>query len=127
MRRFSYSAAHGLVVDAYMGQHPDDGTDRRDRQSVFVHLIGICAALERQAPQDRVKDLFARVLDQQADFPSLSASHGPGALTVLHMVDAPDVTDYEQRAHDWGLAVWETWSDEHERIRLALDAAGGAL
>jgi hypothetical protein len=36
--RFGYPPVHRLVVDAYMAQHPGDGSDRRDRQSVFVHL-----------------------------------------------------------------------------------------
>lgn len=52
--RFGYPPAHRLVVDAYMAQHPGDGRDRRDRQSVYVHLIALCAALEGEVAPPRV-------------------------------------------------------------------------
>jgi Family of unknown function (DUF5946) len=45
-RRFGYLPAHRLVVDANMAQHPGDGSDRRDRQSLFAHLVVLCAVLE---------------------------------------------------------------------------------
>jgi hypothetical protein len=125
-QRFGYPAVHGLVVDAYMAQHPGDGSDRRDRQSVLVHAIGLCAALEHDMPQSRVRELFTRVLQGQSDFPVLSRSHGTGTLTVLHMVDATDLADYERRALEWAHAVWETWRSEHERFRVALSEAVGA-
>ena len=41
--RFRHPPEHRLVVDAYMAQHPGDAQDRRDRQSVFVHLVALCA------------------------------------------------------------------------------------
>ncbi len=123
IQRFDYPAAHGLVVHAYMAQHPGDGTDRRDRQSVFVHLIGLCARLEGHAPPHIVQDLFRRMLEQRSEFPVLSRSLGPGHLTVLDLAGASDMTDYERRAREWATAVWEAWSDEHERIRHALHAA----
>jgi hypothetical protein len=123
IQRFGYPPAHGLVVDAYMAQHPGHGTDRRDRQSVFVHLVGLCARLEHHAHNDLVRDLFRRVLASRSDFPVLSRSSGPGVRTVLHMVGASDVTDYERRAYEWATAVWKSWSGEHRRIRHALRAA----
>ena len=49
--RFSYPPVHRVVVDAYMAQHPGDGSDRRDRQSVFLHLVGLCATLEHGLPR----------------------------------------------------------------------------
>jgi hypothetical protein len=91
MQRFRYPPAHGLVADAYMAQHTGDGRDRRDRRSVFVHLIGLCAALELHAPHSHVRAIFRRVLQQRADYPLLSRSQGPGGLTVLHMVGATDL------------------------------------
>lgn len=123
MQRFRYPPTHGLVVDAYMAQHPGDGRDRRDRQSVFVHLIGLCAALELHAPHSHLRAVFRRVLQPRADYPLLSRSQGPGGLTVLHIVGATDPADYERRAREWAATVWQSWRDEHERIRRALDAA----
>jgi Family of unknown function (DUF5946) len=49
--RFGYPPEHRLVVDAYMAQHPGDGRARRDRQSVFVHLVALCAVLDSAVPR----------------------------------------------------------------------------
>jgi hypothetical protein len=35
------------VVDSYMVQHPGN-PDRRNRQSVAVHLMSLCASLEQR-------------------------------------------------------------------------------
>ena len=126
MQRFRNPPARGLVVDAYMAQHPGDGTDRRDRQSVFIHLIGLCAGLEDGTPHHQLRHLFRRVLDRHPDFPALTRRQGPGPLTVLHIVGASDLTDHERRAREWATAVWESWSSEHGRIRHALRAAAGS-
>jgi hypothetical protein len=47
--RFGYPPVHGLVVDAYAASHGGDGAQRRDRQSVCIHLLALCAVLERGA------------------------------------------------------------------------------
>jgi hypothetical protein len=71
LQRFGYPPAHRLVVDAYMAQHPGDGRDRRDRQSVFVHLAGPYALLELGLPAKRATDVLGRVVDGRDDFPIL--------------------------------------------------------
>jgi hypothetical protein len=121
-RRFAYPAVHRLVVDAYMAQHPGDGADRRDRQSVFVHLVGLCAVLEQGISAAWATKLLGAAVARHDDFPVLRRSGGPGAFTVLHMVGAHDLSDYEGRAREWAEAVWRTWAEEHDRIRAALAA-----
>ena len=121
--RFGYPPAHRLVVDAYMAQHPGDGGDRRDRQSVFVHLAGLCAVLELHIEPHRVTDLLSRVLRARPDFPVLSRQHGPGELTVLHLLGANDLDDYHQRAGAWASVVWATWEPHHALISDAVTAA----
>ena len=115
--RFGYPSAHRLVVDAYMAQHPGDGRDRRDRQSVFVHLTGLCAVLEQRMDAAETTDLLRRVLRARDDFPALARGHGPGELTVAHLVGARDLDDYHARALAWGGAVWKAWAKHHELIR----------
>lgn len=117
--------ARRLVVDAYMGQHPGHGVDRRDRQSVFVHLAGLCAALERGYPPDAVVRLFRRLLDGRPEFPAIARGRGPGELTLLHMLPAGDLPDYDSRAEQWACAVWESWREHHDAIRGAIDRASG--
>jgi hypothetical protein len=118
--RFGYPSAHRIVVDAYMAQHPGDGTDRRDRQSVFVHLVGLCAVVVFEMPPAQVTDLFRQLLRKRGEFPHLRRTGDPGSLTVKHLVGARDLDDYDARAREWARAVWESWSEHRELIRAAL-------
>jgi hypothetical protein len=120
MQRFGYPPAHRLVVDAYMAQHPGVGVDRRDRQSVFTHLVALCAVLERSVPPNSATQMLGQVVRSRADFPVLARAHDSGALTVLHMRGAEDLDDYSARAREWADAVWQSWAEQHEMIRAAL-------
>lgn len=117
--RFGYAPAHRVVVDAYMAQHPGDGTDRRDRQSVFVHLAGLCAVLELNLQPAQATIVLRRLLRQRHDFPMLARTNGPGELTLIHLVGARDLDDHEQRAHAWGREVWCAWAQHQSLIRAA--------
>jgi Family of unknown function (DUF5946) len=123
--RFGYPPAHRIVVDAYMAQHPGDGSDRRDRQSVFVHLAGLCAVLEMQMSAAHATDVLRRVLREHDDFPVLARTRGPGELTILHLDKPRDLADYEHRARAWASAVWQSWDEHHLLIRRAVSAAVG--
>ncbi|MGZ4249799.1 MAG: DUF5946 family protein [Solirubrobacteraceae bacterium] len=106
-----------------MAQHPGDGSDRRDRQSVFVHLVGLCAVLEHDLPNPSVTRLLGHVIRRrQGDFPILARTDGPGPLTVLHTIGADHLDDYDRRAREWARAVWESWNAQHALIRTELDA-----
>jgi hypothetical protein len=106
-----------------MAQHPGNGSDRRDRQSVFVHLAGLCAVLELQVEPRRATDVLRRVLEARPDFPVISRQDGSGELTVLHLVGANDLDDYQQRAAAWASAVWAAWESRHALISDAVTAA----
>jgi hypothetical protein len=123
MQRFPGSPENNLVVDTYMAQHPGDGTDRRDRQSVFVHLASLCAVLERGGAPARSPDVLRQVLASRTDYPTLVRTHGPGDLTVLHVVGATDQADHDARVRAWAAAVWDAWADHQPQIRAALDRA----
>ena len=123
MLRFPGSLENNLSVDTYMAQHPGDGTDRRDRQSVFVHLTSLCAVLERGATPARSPDVLRAVLASRTEYPVLHRARGPGDLTVLHLAGASDQADHDRRARAWAASVWESWRDHHPAIRAALDAA----
>jgi hypothetical protein len=118
LQRFGGHPAHDLVVDAYMAQHPGDGSDRRDRQSVFVHLIGLCAVLERGWPTGR--RLLSQRTGERTEYPRL-VRDGPGELSVTDLVGAADADQYGARARAWAESVWRSWEPEQERIRTALD------
>ncbi len=120
--RFGYPPVHGLVVDAYAVSHGGDGSDRRDRQSVCIHLIAICAVLERGEPPSRRVALLQRLTARKSDWPLLSRPDGWPRLDHTHLARAADVDDYSRRAAEWARAVWSLWSSEHAHIRDLLDA-----
>ncbi|HXH98455.1 MAG TPA: DUF5946 family protein [Gaiellaceae bacterium] len=127
LTRFGYPDAHRLVVDAYMAQHPGDGHDRRDRQSVYFHLASICALTERSLPSSFASRLLGQLTKDRPAFPLLTRSSGPGELNVLHMVGAADLDEYTSRAREWAAAVWDSWREQHDVICSALDEAASAL
>jgi Family of unknown function (DUF5946) len=82
MQRYGYPNAHRLVVDAYMASHPGDGTDRRDRQSVVVHLVGLCGVLERGWTSAAALTALRRSVGKAAELPLLSPPAALSELTV---------------------------------------------
>ncbi len=120
--RFPESVSINLVVDAYMAQHPGDGTDRRDRQSVFVHLVSLCAVVERGSSPSRSPDVLRAALARHRDFPVLRRARGPGEVTVLSVTGATSVDDHDAGARRWASAVRVSWHEDHGAIRAALDA-----
>lgn len=122
--RFGNSLARGALVDAYMAQHPGDGRDRRDRQSVFVHLVGLYAAVELGLPPRQAMNLLRVVLRGRDDFLVLERDHGPGDLTIVNVVEARDAEAYDRRVRAWGSVVWASWRRHHKLIRDAVGAAG---
>jgi hypothetical protein len=122
--RFGYSPAHSVVVDAYMAQHPGDGRDRRNRQSVFVHLAGLYAVLELGLPPTQAMNVLRLVLSGHDDVPVLRRDHGPGELTIVNLEGASDAEEHVRRARAWGSAVWGSWSRHHKLIRDAVSRAG---
>jgi acyl-CoA hydrolase/RimJ/RimL family protein N-acetyltransferase len=76
MMRFRHPPAHRIVADAYMAQHPGDASDRRDRQSVFFHLVGLCAVFVLGMPPARATGMFRRLLRDRDDFPHLRRTEG---------------------------------------------------
>jgi len=126
MLRFPGSEMNNLVVDTYMAQHPGDGLDRRDRQSVFVHLASLCAVIEREASPSGSPEVLRAVLAHQMEFPVLRRAHGHGDMTVLSATDAASVEDHDARVRSWANSVWESWREHHPAIRAALDASGEA-
>ncbi len=123
MARFGYPPAHGIVVDAYAASHGGDGTQRRDRQSVFIHLMAICAVTEQGLHTARRNALLQRVTAGHPDFPWLVRPPDLPLQDFTELLGAEDAQDYDGRARAWAAAVWAFWAPEQPRIRAALDAA----
>ena len=119
--QFGYPPTHGLVVDAYAASHGGDASERRDRQSVCIHLMALCAVLERDETSRGRIALLQRATARKLDWPALDRPAGVPALAHTHAAGAADVGEYTSRAREWAGAVWSFWSDEHARIRGLLD------
>lgn len=121
MTRFGYPApAHRLVVDAYMASHPGDGTDRRDRQSVFVHLRALGARLALGRSEQQILAQMRTAPVPRPQYPLLTPPTQPPVLNLNSVEDAPDLSAYTERAWEWAGSVWDAWSHQHERILASL-------
>ena len=120
MFRFQYPPAHSIVVDAYMASHPGDGTDRREAQSLVVHLVGLCGLLERGWDSARTRAALRTVVSRKDAMPVLKPWPTPSAVNIHSMVDSKDVAEYEDRARVWAAHVWKAWAAEHHTIRALL-------
>ncbi len=114
--------AHQLSVDAYAVGHPSN-PDRRNRQSVAVHLVSLCLLLERHCPPERAPKLRAALLEahRASGFPSLDPFPAPAALTVVDAAGAPDPGEHIQRVQRWATSAWQAWDQYHDQVRAWAD------
>jgi hypothetical protein len=123
LARFGYPAAHGLAVDAYAATHGGDGLQRRDRQSVCLHLMAICLLLETdRGPEARIT-LLREMTATKVDWPTLRRPPGIPSLSLKHAAAAVGVEQYSARVDQWVHAVWDFWTPEHPRVRALLASA----
>jgi CTP:molybdopterin cytidylyltransferase MocA len=111
----AYGWIHRHTVDVYTVQHP--GTDdRRQRQSVALHLIGLCHWLEHGMDMRRLNPITQRLASENRDWPWLT----PPAryeLTVLDALASTKADEHGTIVRHWADAVWDAWSEHHELIR----------
>lgn len=113
------AAVMPLAVDAYAAQH--HGVEgRRQAQSVWVHLVSLCAILERgRSPVDGIR-LKQDLLRDDPVFAWLAPPADPGAVTVLDV--AGTVGEATVAAvRRWAASVWDAWSAHRAAIRARAD------
>lgn len=115
-------AAHH--VDCYAVQHPGDAQhDRRQRQSIAVHLISLCRLLEFGQPPEQARQARARtgrtVLAAMAldDWPLLDPPHHLGATTIADVASAVDGDDLAGTFTRWVQDCWHAWREHHPTVR----------
>jgi hypothetical protein len=107
-----------LAVDAYAAQH-HGREGRRQAQSVWVHLVSICAILERgRTPIDGIR-LKQDLLRDDPVFPWLEPPADPGPATLLDVAAAG--ADAVSAVNAWAASVWSAWSAYHDLIRARTD------
>jgi hypothetical protein len=115
----------GLAVDAFAAQHPGGAEqDRRQRQSVGVHLVALCLVLDlglTWPPLERVRGrTSALALPPGRDWPHLGPPRFEGRLAVADLLPpggggAGPVDGAAVRA--WAEDVWDAWSAHHATVR----------
>jgi Family of unknown function (DUF5946) len=108
------------TVDSYAVQHATN-TCRRNTQSVAVHLMSLCAAIEHGVPGSRLRLLLGAWARRPGGYPLLEPRPAAYPLTVRDLADA-DVSARADVAALWAEMTWSAWSDQHDRVRAWLAA-----
>ena len=101
------------LVDAYAAQHATN-TDRRNRQSVALHLVSLCAAFEHSMPAEGRRQLIGQLAHRE--YPELQPSVTSFAVTVRDVADAAN-SDRARVVRRWARASWDAWAAHHETVR----------
>lgn len=117
----SYGWIHRHTVDVYTVQHPGFN-DRRQRQSVALHLIGLCQWLELGMDMRMLNPITQRLAGESRDWPWLEPpmTH---ELTVLDVLAATNPDEHGHLVREWAESVWRSWSAHHLLIRQWADEA----
>lgn len=107
------------LVDSYAAQHAAN-PDRRNRQSVAVHLMSLCASLEQGILGTRLRQMIGTWTHR--DYPLLAPRPDAYPLTVRNLADAA-TEDRPALVSDMATATWAAWSVHHDQIRAWLTAA----
>jgi hypothetical protein len=108
------------VVDSYAAQHASN-PDRRNVQSVAVHLMSLCASLEHRTAGVRLRSLLGGWT--QHDYPELVPRPVAFPITVRD-VAAADGAHRVRVAASWARSTWMAWSDHHDEVRGWVAATG---
>jgi hypothetical protein len=112
---------HQVIVDAYAAQHPGSG-DRRQVQSVGLHLMTLCLFLEHDVDPALGPTLHRRMIDRAVFTPLLRT--GPGELTAAHVPTDGPVGLTRRAAYEWANAVWATYEPAQLTVMEWLRVAG---
>jgi len=117
--------ARMLSVDVYMAQHPGV-PGRQASQSVWVHLIGLCLALEHGFDGAASARAKARAAAPDAIFDWLEPPASFGPITVLDVLATVTAGEHRAAVQRWAISVWSAWAPYEDQIRKrARDLLGG--
>ncbi len=112
----AYARLHRHTVDVYTVQHPGED-DRRQRQSVAIHLIGLCHWLEHGLDAQRVIAATQAMLRRdRPDWPWL-APPAEYEMTVQDVLVATNGEAHERLVRLWAERTWDAWGAHHDLVR----------
>ncbi|HEX2765174.1 MAG TPA: DUF5946 family protein [Candidatus Limnocylindria bacterium] len=111
-----YGRVHRHTVDVYAVQHPGHD-DRRQRQSVALHLIAICQWLEHDVTDiARLNEITQQLANEDRDWPWLTPPE-TYPMTVGDLLVARSGEEHAQLVRRWAETTWEAWSPHHPTVR----------
>ena len=115
------AASIGIVqdlVDSFAVQHATS-SDRRNTQSVAVHLISLCAGLERGVTGRERRRLIGRWLGRA--YPVVEPAPDAFGVTISDVTAVP-VPERPSSVGRLAVASWSAWSAHHDTVRALLDS-----
>ena len=116
---------HRLSVDTFAIQHPGANTERREIQSVGLHLARLMFQLEGDLTPEATTNLMLRMGERKS---TLTALQPPARFSITTADVAPFAggPKHAETVREWARATFDDWSDHHAFIRRwANDALGG--
>lgn len=111
----TFGSVNRNAADVYAIQHP--GTDgRRQRQSVAIHLIGVCHWLEHDLQWERLNGVSRRMADADRAWPWLDPPTDY-PMTVVDLLDARDGHQHRDLVRRWAETTWQAWRAHHDVVR----------
>lgn len=125
----AYFAAHRLSTDCYAVQHPGE-PGRRSTQSVCVHLVAICLAVERDTDPRHVARVMPRLTRRGGTANAfeprwLEPPRPNGTITVRGVLVAGSPDEHARLVRAWAEDLWRAWEAHHDTVHAWADAAGG--
>ncbi|TMD63342.1 MAG: hypothetical protein E6I84_15865, partial [Chloroflexi bacterium] len=90
--RRDWGSEHRLTVDTYAAQHPGED-DRKQRQSVAIHLVALCHRLERGLDPKSLLTATRRLTADKREWPHLTAPR-TYTLTIVNVLEAATAEEH---------------------------------
>jgi hypothetical protein len=117
------TARSPLTVDAYAVTHPGV-PGPQSTPSVWVHLVTLCAVLEKGWAVEHAVRLRRVGADAFDRWPWLDRPESMGKITVADVgraVETGDIGEAGELVEAWVDAAWGAWSGHHPAVRARID------
>jgi hypothetical protein len=104
------------VIDTYAVQHATN-PDRRNRQSVAVHLMSLCASIEHDVSAATLRKTIGSWAHRE--YPLLDPRPDAFPVTVRDVTDAREETRAAVASH-WAVSTWQAWAAHHAQVHTWL-------
>jgi Family of unknown function (DUF5946) len=103
-----FGAVHRLTVDAYALQHPGDASDRRARQSVWVHYAALYLSLRNNEDHSRIPSVMQKLV--AGTFPALPSVPAQFDVTLEYVL-AQGETNHVSAVKAWADCAFKAWAE----------------